>query len=67
MAEIILEQQHRHQVIVEKLYTAFLKEADGIPEVEWQYLAVKVAQRILEGAELSLWAELQPPVMRKKA
>ena len=61
MAEIILEQQHRHQVIVEKLYMAFLQEVDSLPEVEWQYLAVKVAQRILEGAELSLWAELQPP------
>jgi hypothetical protein len=59
MPEVIMEQQQRHREIAERVYAGFLGEALELPESEWQYLAVLVAQRLLEGATLSLWTGFQ--------
>lgn len=58
--------EQRCQIIAEKLYCAFIAEVDGVPETEWQYLAVRVMRRFMMGVELSLWTSLQLNSVEKK-
>jgi hypothetical protein len=45
--------EHLRQQIVEQVYTAFLTEANRLPELEWRMAAIECAMRLLRGVECS--------------
>lgn len=53
------DKEQQYQLIAEKVYDVFLAEANGLPETDWQLLAVLVMKRFVTGAEISLWTTLQ--------
>jgi hypothetical protein len=58
------DREHARNLVVEQVYQAFLRAVDekmstyDHNEAEWQYLALLCGKRILEGAEISLHAQL---------
>ena len=56
----IYQAQKRREQIEERVLATFLREMAGAPlsESEWQFIAVRCAQRLLESAEASLHTQV---------